>query len=299
MQLLINMRVAARDRRFRPLLLLLALLFALPGLTLGADLPRPTGYVNDFAGVVDAAQSQRIAAVCRELEEKTGAQIAVATFKNLNGDEIDGFTVRLFEAWKPGQKGKNNGVLIVNAIEDRQIRLEIGYGLEPILNDAMAGRIRRDVITPPLQAGQYGEAYFAGVATVAAIIAKDQNVALQSLSGAQVPQIPRETRKSGRQRIPWPLLMFGLVFFVIAISRGGRGGRGGGGTFIGGPFIGGGFGGGGFGGGGGGFGGFGGGMSGGGGFERRLLSVESCIGIWIAVGSLQRPPSEAASEAEG
>jgi uncharacterized protein len=258
------MRVAARDRSFRPLLLLLALLLALSTLAAAPELPRPIGYVNDFANVVDQTQSQKIAAVCRELEEKTGAQIAVATFKNLGGDEIDGFTVKLFEAWKPGQKGKDNGILIVNAIEDRKVRLEIGYGLEPIINDAMAGRIRRDVMTPLLQAGNYGEAYFEGVATVASIIAKSQNVTLQSLSGTQIQDIPRETRRSGSRGFPWPLLVFGLIFFVIAISRGGRGGRGGG-PFIGGPFIGGGFGGGGFGGGGGGFGGFGGGMSGGGG----------------------------------
>lgn len=258
------MKVAPRGTRGGIWLLACVLLFALPALARAPELPRPVGYVNDFANVVDPTQGQRITAVCRELEEKTGAQIAVATFKNMGGDEIDGFTVRLFEAWKPGQKDKNNGILIVNAIEERKVRLEIGYGLEPILNDAMTGRIRRDVMTPLLQAGQYGEAYFAGVATIAAIIAKDQNVTLQSLSGVQTPNIPREARRTRGKGFPWPLLMFGVIFFIIAISRGGRGGRGGG-PFIGGPFIGGGFGGGGFGGGGGGFGGFGGGMSGGGG----------------------------------
>jgi uncharacterized protein len=225
-------------------------------------IPRPSGYVNDFAHVIDEASTAKIGAICHELDEKTGSQIAVATFSDLGGDEIDGFTNRLFDQWMPGQKGVNNGILIVNAVAERVVRIEVGYGLEPIIPDAVAGRVRRDIMNPLLKEGKSGEAFLGATAALASIIAKDQNVTLASLSGVQVP----ETQAGGRGRRGFPLgllVPFGFILLAV-ISRGNRY-RGGGGPFIGGPFIGGGFGGGGFGGGGGGFGGFGGGMSGGGG----------------------------------
>jgi uncharacterized protein len=222
----------------------------------------PLGYVSDFANVVDPATEQQIADICRELDEKTGAQIGVASFPDMGGDEIDGFTNRLLEQWMPGQKGVNNGILIVNAIAERQIRIEIGYGLEPIIPDAVAGRVRREVMTPLLQEGKYGEAYLAGVAELAGLIAKNENVTLKSLSRVAVPQVSgRGSRgRGGAQFFPF-ILFFGIVFVISRLLRGRSGLRGGGGPWIGGGF-GGGFGG---GGGGGGFGGFGGGMSGGGG----------------------------------
>jgi uncharacterized protein len=228
-------------------------------------LPSPNGYVNDFAKVIDPTVTPKIEAICRELDQKTGAQIGVATFPDLGGDEIDGFTTRLFDQWMPGEKGINNGILIVNAVSERKIRIEVGYGLEPIIPDAMAGRVRRDIMTPLLQDGKYGEAYLAGVAALASVIAQNEKVTLQSLSGVPIPDTSEHRR--GRRGIPgfaFPLILF-IIFAAIARRRRG-GGFWGGGPFIGGPFIGGGFGGGGFGGGGGGgFGGFGGGMSGGGG----------------------------------
>lgn len=259
------MQIAA-NKRFVFLFWVLIALFA--GLT-GAEsaaaqaktLPRPQGYLNDFAGVVDDATAARITAICGELDEKTGAQIGVASFPDIGGEDIDGFTVRLFEAWNPGQKGINNGILIVDALAERQIRIEIGYGLEAIIPDAMAGRIRRDIMTPLLAEGKHGEAYLAGVAALAAIIAQEEGVTLESLSG--VPATAPGKHRSGRG-FPWPVL---FIFLLLALVRRKRRGRYRSGPFIGGPFSGGGFGG--FGGGGGGsfggFGGFGGGMSGGGG----------------------------------
>ena len=224
--------------------------------------PDPPGYVSDFANVVAPALEQQIAEICRELDEKTGAQIGVASFPDMGGDEIDGFTNRLFEQWMPGQKGVNNGILIVNAIAERQIRIEIGYGLEPILPDAVAGRVRRDVMTPLLAEGKYGEAYLAGVAALAAIIAKNENVALKSLAGVNVPEVSGGADRGHHSNFI-PFVAF-LVLAVLGGAMSKRRNRGGGIWGGGGPWIGGGFGGG-FGGGGGGFGGFGGGMSGGGG----------------------------------
>ena len=226
------------------------------------EIPQPLGYVNDFADVVEPEIERRIADVCREVDEKTGAEITVATFPDISDESIDDFTVRVFEEWMPGQKGIDNGILILDAIEQRQIRIEIGYGLEPIIPDAVAGRIRRDVMTPFLRNNRRGDAYFQGVAELASIIAKEESIELESLKGRTAPET--ETRRPrGRGFSPFAIFIL-LAILASIFRRRGRGGGIRGGPFIGGPFIGGGgFGGGGFGGGG--FGGFGGGGSGGGG----------------------------------
>jgi len=273
MQISMNKQVDTKFRRFgrpeagrlAPFVGAVVLVLFLFASLLAAEkpLPRPTGYVNDLAHVVDEASAGQITSICRELEQKTGAEIAVAAFPDMGGDEIDGFTNRLFDQWMPGQKGVNNGILIVNAIAERKVRIEIGYGLEPIIPDAVAARVRRDIMNPLLQEGKYGRAYLGAVAALAEIIAKDKSVTLSSLSGVQVPESQESGRGRRQRSFPfWLLFPFGFII-LSAMSRNRY--RGGGGPWIGGPFIGGGFGGGGFGGGGGGFGGFGGGMSGGGG----------------------------------
>ncbi len=249
---------------FAPFLLgLLTAAFCVIGQAAEPPIPRPVGYVNDFAQVIEPDWAERITAVCRELDEKTGTEITVATFPDIGDGSIDDFTSRVFEDWMPGEKGIDNGILILDAIAQRLIRIEIGYGLEPVVPDAVAGRIRRDVMTPFLKAGQRGEAYYQGVAALATIVAKEENIELESLKGQITPE-PQTQRRSGRGISPF--VIFIAIAVLASIFRGGgRGGRGirGGGPFLGGMFLGGGgFGG---GGGGGGFGGFGGGMSGGGG----------------------------------
>jgi uncharacterized protein len=252
------------EHKTRAVLILLLLWAALlPCAAKEKRFPEPTGYVNDFAGVVDASLKTRISDICRELDSKTGVQIGVASFKDLGGDEIDGFTSKLFEQWNPGQRGVNNGILIVDAIAERKVRIEIGYGLEAIMLDAVAARVRRDVMTPLLAENKHGEAYLMGVAALAEIAAKHENITLQSLAGVNVPDTAplMSDRNDRRQKHTFPFMFFpflGLIL-LIAITRRNRGGGGG---YWGGG--GGGFGG--FGGdGGGGFGGFGGGCSGGGG----------------------------------
>jgi uncharacterized protein len=251
---------------------LFCLLLALPALAQQPqDYPKPTGYVNDFAGVVDAASARSIEALCRELDEKTGAQMVVVTVKNLGGNDVNDFANRLFKAWGIGQKGKDNGILLVNAIEDRQVWIEVGYGLEGILPDGKVGSIRDQYIKPELKAGRYGAAYLAGMSVIAGVIAQDAGV---TLGGERPTPRTRSRRVPGGFGNLLPLLVLFFIFSAIFGRRrgsgyfwpmlflGGLGRRGFGGGGFGGGFGGGSFGGGGFGGG---FGGFGGGGSGGGG----------------------------------
>jgi uncharacterized protein len=258
-QTFMNQKVAPVWRRLRGVLIILGLCLTALAFARPKTLPEPSGYVNDFANIVEPQLERQISDICRELDQKTGVQIGVASLPNIGGEDIDGYTSRLFEQWNPGQKGVNNGILIVDAIEERQLRIEIGYGLEGIIPDAVAGRIRRDIMTPLLAQNKHGEAYLAGIASLAKICADDAKVSLESLSGVRVPQAEEQPTAQRRGR-NFPFFIPFIVFAIIMATRRRRGFFGGGG-----PWIGGGFGGGGFGGGGGGFGGFGGGMSGGGG----------------------------------
>jgi uncharacterized protein len=250
------------------------LLLCLAALAFGVDWKalKPQGYVSDFGRVIDAPSKAALEQYCARVEQVTGAQMALVTIPSLEGEPIEDVANTIFRAWGVGQKGKNEGIMLLLVINDRRSRLEVGYGLEPILPDGLVGGILREM-RPALRTGQYGDAMMAAAQTIGSTIAKSKNVSLDA-------QLPRRARRSSGDSIPWPALLGGLflVFWLLrAGSRGGRGGGGGGfwtGLILGnlmrggggwGGGSGGGFGGFDSGGGGGGFGGFGGGDSGGGG----------------------------------
>jgi uncharacterized protein len=229
-----------------------------------AGIPAPTGYINDFANVLSPATKQNLEALATQVDRQAHAQIAVATIKTLENDQpVDDFANRLFEKWKVGAKGTDRGILMVIVLNPRRRWIEVGYGLEGILNDARVGDIGRSMV-PYLSAGNYDQGITTGVQQIAQIIAADAGV---TLTGVPPPQhyYHRETQTASLS--PLQLLVvggvilvvvillastgnLGLLFFLLANLMGGGGGgdrrRGGGG-------------------GGGGFGGFGGGSSGGGG----------------------------------
>src|SRR5260370_41173732 len=112
----------------------------------------PTGYVTDLAGAIAPETKARLEALCREVEEKTGAQIAVVTVHSLEGDSVENFAVSLYKQLGVGRKGDNGGVLLLVAPEEHKYRIEVGYGLEPVINDARAGDAGRAMV-PLLRQG--------------------------------------------------------------------------------------------------------------------------------------------------
>ena len=229
----------------------------------------PQGYVSDFAGVVDPAAKAQLEAYAAAVERATGAQMALVTIASLEGEPIEDVANTLFRAWGVGRKGSDEGILLLLAVGDRRSRLEVGYGLEPILPDGLDGSILR-AMRPALRQGDYGDAMRAAAATIGDTIASAKHVTLDA-------SLPRRVQPSTGDSIPWPLI-FGGVFLLLWLVRaagGPRGYGGGGGGFLPGLILGslmgrstwGSRGSGGFGGfdSGDGFGGFGGGDSGGGG----------------------------------
>ena len=229
------------------------------------DFPaKPAARVNDYARVLDDAGRSAIEARLAAFERESSTQIVVATIPSLDGQSIEDVAVRVVENWGLGQKDKNNGVLLLIAISDRRARIEVGYGLEDRLTDALSRRILEDRLFPALRAGN----------PAAGVLSTCDGI-IEATRGAYVSP-RRKAKATPLLAVVVPLAI--LLIFILLGLRGGsgisRGGRrrtyrsgpffwGGGGGFGGGGFGGGG----GFSGGGGGFGGFsgGGGMSGGGG----------------------------------
>jgi len=212
-------------------------------------LPSPTGYVNDFAGVLKPETKQSLENLIVQFEKETSIELAIVTVQTLEGMTVEDYAVRLFENWRIGKKEKDNGLLFLVAPNERKARIEVGYGLEGTLNDAQAARILREYLVPFAKEGNFNEGIQGTAQILYRIFAKKE----QGLLGEP---------KSKTLPIWFYILLFFLVWELFSWRRVRRLSRGWYWTGSGGGFHGG------FGGsssGGGGVGGFGGGSSGGGG----------------------------------
>jgi uncharacterized protein len=232
--------------------------------------PELTAPVNDFANVIDPSSERAMESLIRSLEQASGDVVVVATVPTFEpyGD-IREYAVRMFENGGRGigRKGKDNGLLILLAHEDRQVWMEVGYDLEQFITDGFAGETSRQYMVPEFRRNNYGAGLLAGTSRIIGRIAEARGVTLQGVPRARAP-----AARGGGSPFLIAFIIFIVVMQLIArtlglgrrrrFRRGGWGGYYGGWSSGVGPFGGGGFGGGGFGGG---FGGFGGGRSGGGG----------------------------------
>src|SRR5215467_8988986 len=138
---------------------------------------KPQGYVSDFAGVIDAQSKAALERYCAAVQSSTGAQIALVTLPSLQGEPIEDVANTIFHAWGVGSKGKDDGIMMLLSVGDRRSRLEVGYGLEGIIPDGLAGSILDDM-RPALRQQQYGEAMMAAAQKIGSIIAQAKGVAI-------------------------------------------------------------------------------------------------------------------------
>jgi uncharacterized protein len=244
------------------------LLLAWSGMALAErvqDLPAPTNYVSDFAGVLSPQTQASLNALCAQVDRQAHAQIAVVTVKSLDGEPIENFATALEDKWKVGKKGTDRGLLLIFAPTDRKYRIEVGYGLEGILPDGKVGDIGRQMV-PYLQQNNFDAAVTLAVQQIAGVIAADAGVTLNTGPRPAYAPAPQARPLSLGEVLVLGVVLLLVIFFLARFGGsgllgfligmfmgGGGGGRGGGGGWGGG------------GGDGGGFGGFGGGSSGGGG----------------------------------
>lgn len=228
------------------------------------EMPVPSDFVTDNAGVIDAPIEALLNALLKELEDKTGAQFLILTVRTTDGVPIEQYGFKLAEKWQLGQADKDNGGLMVVAVDDREYTIQTGYGLEGPLPDALCGRIGRKCLVPHLRRGDYGGGILVATSAIIATLEGEYGVKIANRPAVRVPT-------ASRRRVPIFFVIFSMISVVLILfvifrrvryihsggiywSGGGRGSYSSGGWSSGG-----------FGGGGGSFGGGGGGSFGGGG----------------------------------
>ncbi|HCZ35321.1 MAG TPA: hypothetical protein DHV26_05275 [Cytophagales bacterium] len=197
--------------RFLVLLMLVAVGFT--GLAQRAVPPHNAVWVHDEANVLSASAKAQMEALLQAHRDSTSTQLAVLIVPSLEGEDIDGYAVRVFEEWKLGQKGKDNGVLFLIAMQERQMRIEVGYGLEGVLTDALSSRINRNEVAPYFRQGNYEAGIQAGVVAI-----------IKAVAGEYTNDNPTP-RKRGKKS-SWSTLIF-LGLIILLMSRKNRGGGGG------------------------------------------------------------------------
>ncbi len=168
---------------------------------------KPEGYVSDFAQVIDSTSHQQIEQYCARVEKTTGVQMAIVTLPSLGGEPAEDVANALFRKWGIGQKNKDNGILLLLSIGDRRSRLEVGYGLEPIITDADAGTVLR-AMRPYLREGRYGDALMEAAATLGNQIEEAKN-------GSSSQHAPHPvTRRQESPVLPAIVLVGGFLLFI-------------------------------------------------------------------------------------
>src|SRR4029077_11872219 len=178
---------------------------------------KPTGYVNDFAGVLDAASSEAIRNIAQQIDQKAKAQIAVVTVHSLDGADIESYASDLYKAWGIGPKSSNRGVLILLAVDDHRRRIEVGYGLEPILPDGKVGGFGREAV-PFLKQGQYGPGLLLMTQRVAAVIAADAGIQLEGAEAPRAPPVDDSPDANTGTHLSGGVILLGLILALVALS---------------------------------------------------------------------------------
>ncbi len=243
------------------IILLLASVFFPSDMVWGKDVrfPRPAGFVNDFAHILSQSAVEEISRVLLTVEAKTAVEISIVTLDSIKPDPIEQYAVELFKDWGIGKKGADNGLLLLIAVKDREVRIEVGYGLEGAVTDLKSAVIIRDILIPAFKNGDYSDGVRNAVLSIVKLIEAEYNVDITSLELTGTDYTEKEPGKEVLGRVLTLLFFimifgfrFGTLFFFT--GPGARRGYWSGGSH--GSF-------------GGGFGGFGGGFSGGGGASGR------------------------------
>lgn len=192
--------------------MLLALLLMLAGAfaqSTPSSVPALTGRVVDDAGIIEPAQRQLLSEKLAAFEEKSSDQVVVVTVSSLQGEDIETYSNRLFRSWALGQKQEDNGILLVVAPNDRQVRIEVGYGLEGTMTDALSSLIIHGTIIPAFREGDYNKGVVEGVDGILTVLSGD----------AAELQARAERHAQAEDDIDWLAVVF-ITFWVLIFFGG-------------------------------------------------------------------------------
>ena len=173
---------------------------------LALDVPPMNGPVNDYAHIFTANETQELNAYLYNIDRQSDLQIAVLTIPSLEGESIEDYSISVAEKWQIGQKGKDSGVILVIAAQDRKLRIEVGYGLEDRITDAQSSRIIRSIIAPHFKQQEYGKGVLLGVKNLAGIALQDESL---------ISEAAKEARRQDDDSIPLPLIIFLIIIFLF------------------------------------------------------------------------------------
>ncbi len=176
--------------RYKPVLFaFFACLLLAPAVLPAVSVPaKPDGYIVDLAGIVDDRTERTLNGYLQELEQKTTAQVVALTVPSLEGETLEAFSLKVaHDQWRLGQRGKDNGVLLLVAMKERKYRIEVGYGLERVLPDSLAGSIGRTYLVPFFKKGDFAGGVAATVMALAAEVAKDAGVTITGMPAVGAP----------------------------------------------------------------------------------------------------------------
>ena len=200
-------------RRTRKRLVSVILVLLTAGALWSTDIPRLQGQINDNAGVLSGGTRAELEQYLAAVEKQSGAQIALLTIESLEGESLEAYSIAVVDEWQLGRTGDDNGVLLLVAMAEKKIRIEVGYGLEGVLTDAVSGYIIREDISPELRRGNFDAGITAGLTTIGKVVAGEVTISENQAARSE----ERESGSSG---------LFFLVFFLIfVVGRIGRMGR--------------------------------------------------------------------------
>ncbi len=207
------MRSNLRKRNFYRSFGLLIFFLCLCTIAQAQELPVPQRYVDDRANIISDFVENRLNGYLQELEQKTGAQVIVLTINTTGDIPIETYAIELATKWKLGQKGKDNGALVIVAKDDRAYRIEVGYGLEGILPDSFCGTVGRTYFVPNFQKGRFGEGIFQGVVIMVHRIAEENGVKISGM-----PDVAELRKKAEGRQNPFLSLLVLLVVLPFILN---------------------------------------------------------------------------------
>src|SRR3989304_1179161 len=177
------------------------------------ELPVPQRYVEDRAGIISDIAEKGLNGYLQELEQKTGAQMIVLTIDTTGDIPIETYAIELATKWKLGQKGKDNGVIVVVAKDDRAFRIEVGYGLEGVLPDGFCGTVGRSYFVSKFQKGQFSEGIYQGVVVLVNKIAEENGIKITGM-----PSLADMRKKANERQNPYLSLLFLLILCPFLLN---------------------------------------------------------------------------------
>ncbi len=186
------------------------------------DVPSLSARINDNAGILSSQERDTLERILMDTETKTSSQVALLTIPSLEDEVLESYSIKVVEKWKLGQEKFDNGVLLLIALREKKIRLEIGYGLEPIITDAKSSYIIRNLIASEFKKGDYYAGIKNGLEAVTGLITKEFEISPEELAKFQ-----KDQKKAKGSHFPTGIIIFFVLVAVSAAKNKGRGGRGG------------------------------------------------------------------------